>query len=80
MASARERDQANLVKRIDRLVLNDQSILHALQDGNQRICKLEELVIAFTKVCLSYSSSRFRWLTLYGISTIAKRITRITVK
>ena len=80
MAAARERDQADLVKRIDRLVVNDQSILRALQDGNQRICKLEELVIAFTKVCLSHFFSRFLFETLRGFSTIAKPVTRITVK
>jgi hypothetical protein len=79
MAAARERDQADLIKHIDQLVMNDQSILHALQDGTQRICKLEELVIAFTKVCLSHCSSRFRPQTFNGTSTIAKRITRINI-
>ena len=52
MASARKRDQADLVARIDGLARNDQLILHTLQDGRQRLCRLEELVIAFTKVSL----------------------------
>jgi hypothetical protein len=52
MAAARERDQADLVKRFDGLARNDQLILKALQDGDQRFRRLEELVIAFTKVSI----------------------------
>ena len=52
MAAARKRDQADLVARIDGFARNDHLILHTLQDGDQRLCRLEELVIAFTKVSL----------------------------
>ena len=52
MTAARKCDQADLVTRMDGLARNDQLILHTLQDGDQRLCRLEELVIAFTKVCL----------------------------
>ena len=53
MTAAKERDEADLVARMDILARNDQLILNALQDGDQRCRRLEELVIAFTKVCLS---------------------------
>jgi hypothetical protein len=52
MIIARERDQAELVVHIYGLARNDQLILRALQEGEQRSRRLEELVIAFTKVSL----------------------------
>jgi hypothetical protein len=50
MIAAKERDQEDLAGRLDKLARNDQLILHALQDGDQKVRRLEELVIAFTKV------------------------------
>jgi hypothetical protein len=52
MTAAKESDQADLVVRFDTLAQNDHLILNALQDGDQRVRRLEDLVIAFTKVSL----------------------------
>jgi hypothetical protein len=52
MAAAMERDLEDLAKRLNMLARNDQLILNALRDGEQRSPRLEELVIAFTKVSL----------------------------
>jgi hypothetical protein len=50
MIAARERDKAELAVRLEGLARSDQLILHALQEGDKRTRRLEELVIAFTKV------------------------------
>jgi hypothetical protein len=50
MTAAKERDKEDLAGRLDKLARNDQLILNALQDGDQKVRRLEELVIAFTKV------------------------------
>jgi hypothetical protein len=50
MITARERDKVELAARLEGLARNDQLILRALQEGDQRTRRLEELVIAFTKV------------------------------
>jgi hypothetical protein len=60
MTAARERDQAELVAHINGLARNDQLILRALQEGDQRTRRLEELVIAFTKVSLLRPFAHFR--------------------
>ena len=60
MIAARERDHAELAARLEGISRNDQLILRALQEGDQRTRRLEELVIAFTKVCVLQPCSRFR--------------------
>jgi hypothetical protein len=50
MITAKERDQEHLAGRLDKLARNDQFILNALQENNQKFHQLKELVIAFTKV------------------------------
>ena len=60
MNAARERDQEDLAVWFDRLARNDQLILNALQDGDQKVRRLEELVIAFTKVSSLHIYKIFR--------------------
>jgi hypothetical protein len=59
MIAARERDQAELAARLEGLARNDQLILHALKEGDQRTRRMEELVIAFTKVSVLQFCSQF---------------------
>jgi hypothetical protein len=60
MIAAKKRDQAELAARLEGLARNDQLILRALQEGDQRTHRLEELVISFTKVSVLQPCSQFR--------------------
>lgn len=50
MILARERDQNDLISRLDSLAKNDQRILDALQAGEHQFRRFEEFLVAFTKV------------------------------
>jgi hypothetical protein len=50
MAAARESDHLELNAKLEQLAKKDESILQALQNGDDRLRRVEEFLIAFSKV------------------------------
>jgi hypothetical protein len=79
MADARKRDQADLIERLDMLASNDVLIFEALQEGEKRMLRLEELLIAFTKVRI-LDLDQIASISLFCDSIIAQSVRQTTIE